>query len=215
MSLLLTFFIMLVSISELKKDGDMRALLDAIKENFGNMPQIVSGVPGTSLQVNSAYRFIHSAGMRNEQGVKKSSRNSPGSSGKHKTVRKINNGNNTAIGGPVLFDHWNIELDDTVKARLDVLYRVIEIQPNKVVLRGHTSPEPIPDDLTYKTAMEISFQRAKNVANYLIEKGINKERIVISAAGAAELRSLSRNPKDQMLNHRVDVFLIQTYIESP
>ena len=35
MSLLLTFFIMLVSMSELKGDGSIRAMLDAIKESFG------------------------------------------------------------------------------------------------------------------------------------------------------------------------------------
>ena len=53
MSLLLTFFIMLVSMSKLKDDGRVQAMLDSIREAFGPTSGS-SGVLGNSLQKNSS-----------------------------------------------------------------------------------------------------------------------------------------------------------------
>jgi len=53
MSLLLTFFIMLVSMSELKEDGRNRAMMDAIRQRFGPGAGL-AGIFGRSLQSNSA-----------------------------------------------------------------------------------------------------------------------------------------------------------------
>src|SRR6185312_4715205 len=81
MSLLLTFFIMLVSMSELKSDsGKYRAMLDAIKQVFG--PEAgVYGAPGNSLQKRSVLNKLASLGNMSEGGLKKSSRNTKGPGG--------------------------------------------------------------------------------------------------------------------------------------
>jgi chemotaxis protein MotB len=212
MSLLLTFFIMLVSMSEMKKEGDMRALLDSVTQNFGNSPSMLSGVPGPSMQQNSAYRHSFSAGTRSEGGLKKANRNSGGPGGSHKTVRRINHGNNTTIGGPVFFADYSTELTPEVTENLDVIVKIIGQKPNRVMIRGHVSPVPIPPDSPYPTPLSLSFQRAKVVADYLASKGIDRKKMVINAAGDSEPRALSRNQNDLVLNHRVDVFLIESYI---
>ena len=75
MSLLLTFFIMLVSLSELKKDGGtLRAMLDSINEAFGPTEGSI-GVPGTSTQTNSAFNKMNSRGMRSEGAQRKQAGN--------------------------------------------------------------------------------------------------------------------------------------------
>ncbi len=45
--------------------------------------------------------------------------------------------------------------------------------------------------------------------------GINPKRLRIEAAGDAEPRHPSRDKKQQELNHRVDVFAIDSYIPPP
>src|SRR5437868_5109337 len=81
MSLLLTFFIMLVSMSELKTDeGKYRAMMDAVKQIFG--PQFGhAGAPGASLQKTSMYNKLASLGAASEGGVMRSSRKAKGPGG--------------------------------------------------------------------------------------------------------------------------------------
>ena len=69
MSLLLTFFIMLVSMSEQKQDGKVRAMLDSLELRFGP-DDGKFGTPGTSLQESSPNEFSASTGRSSEGGTK-------------------------------------------------------------------------------------------------------------------------------------------------
>ncbi len=82
---------------------------------------------------------------------------------------------------------------------------------NRVEVRGHATPEPLPPDSPYKDAMDLSFARAHAVAKFLMERGIPRERIRVSAAGDSEPRSLVRGADAQSVNRRVDLFLVDSY----
>lgn len=220
MSLLLTFFIMLVSLSELKTDkGEMRAALDSIRQAFGNSAGSI-GAPGPSLETSSVLNKLNSQGMRSEGGTKKFSRNSKGTVGAHKTVQRINHGTVVTLGGPTLFHELDATLTDDLKANLDVIVKVISRKPNRVVVRGHASAKPLPAEKPFLKElgrkaidhMDISYARAHSVAEYLIERGIDRRRLLVSAAGDTEPRTRSRIMEHQKLNRRVDVFLIDSYI---
>jgi len=215
MSLLLTFFIMLVSMSEIKQDnGKFRAMLDAIKQAFG--PDLGTyGSPGTSLQKKSMYDKLASLGMSSEGGLLKSNRKSKGPGGANRTVRRIRDGNVVTLGGPVTFEAFSATLTPDLKKDLDVIAQVISHKPNRVEVRGHASPEPLPDDSPFRDAMDLSFERAHQVAQYLIAKGIDRHRILTSAASDTEPRTLTRGKDAQAANRRVDVFLIDSYIAHP
>lgn len=211
MSLLLTFFIMLVSLSEMKQDADIRAMLDSVRESFGPTSPIVSGVPGSSLMKTSMFKFKHSSGIRSEGGVKKASREDDGPSGAEKTVRRVNHGMVVTLGGPTMFERFSAELSPELKQSIEILKEVVRDRPNKIVIRGHASPEPLPPDSEFQDQFELSYARAIAVSEYMIELGIERERMIVSAAGDTEPRLLTRDPTDQRLNRRVDVFLIDSY----
>ncbi|MCA8986307.1 MAG: OmpA family protein [Planctomycetaceae bacterium] len=214
MSLLLTFFIMLVSLSEMKQDGQIRAMLDALTERFGSTPESNSGVPGNSLQENSPYNSFRSKGMRSEEGVKHRSQDDKGHVGSQKAVDRINHGAVVTIGGPANFDPHGAELTEQMQQNLDILANIVRNKPNLICIRGHASPEPLPPDSPFGSPFDLSFERAKNVARYLIEEQkLDKNRILVSASGDTEPRMLTRDSTRQPLNHRVDVFLIDAYIE--
>lgn len=214
MSLLLTFFIMLVSMSQLKEPGTVQERLDSIREVFG-ASQTLPGVPGSSMQTTSSYNRRSSQGMRSERGTKKASRKNQGRLGAHQTVRRINHGTILTLGGPSLFERFDATLNEAMKKNLNVLVQVIKTKKNRVAIRGHASPEPLPPNSPYRDRMDISFARAHAVAEYLIKKGIDRERLLVSAVGDAEPRMLTRHKETQKWNRRVDVFLLDSYITHP
>lgn len=231
MSLLLTFFIMLVSMSEMKDDsGTLRAMMDAIHEQFGPTAGSV-GVPGTSTQTNSAFSEPSSRGMRAEGGTKKASRNSAGSGGAHAAAKRINHGTVITLGGPTQFAAFDSSLTKEMKEQLSIIFDAVADAPQRIVVRGHASPESLPDNAPFIADMQrnlgqpapgmrydrfdLSFARANAVAQYLIERGIDPNRLIISSAGDAEPRLTTPDVEKQAVNRRVDVFLIDSYITRP
>tara|TARA_R110002095_G_scaffold193237_3_gene171390 strand:- start:2002 stop:2730 length:729 start_codon:yes stop_codon:yes gene_type:complete len=215
MSLLLTFFIMLVSMSEIRNDeGSVRAMLDSIRERFGTH-QGDAAVPGKSLESSSNQSKSASKGSSSDGGTKTGKEKSIGGGGPNKTVERINSGTEVTLGGAAAFGRFSAELTPEIKQKLNIIVEILLPTPNRLIVRGHASPEPLPKDSEFRDSQELSFYRAKNVAEYLESKGIEPERLIVSSVGDAEPRAITRNSAEQYLNRRVDVFLIDAYIVSP
>ncbi|MBW3543314.1 MAG: OmpA family protein [Planctomycetes bacterium] len=219
MSLLLTFFIMLVSLSQMKQDdGKMRAALDAIRQAFGASVG-ESGSPGRSLQSNSAFDKLNSRGQRSDSAVEQGNLTSAGRGGPDRPARRINHGTVISLGGPVMFEAGRPELSKALRSVLDRLAVRLANRPNRIAVRGHTSPAESfaagPAGSAPVDALELSFKRARGVADYLASRGIDRSRLELSAAGAAEPRTRPRDLDSQHENRRVDVFILDTYISRP
>lgn len=211
MSLLLTFFIMLVSMSEMREDGQYQAMLDALQERFGPNAGFW-GSPGRSLNSNSIFDQKNSTGTRSEGGTKARSRTSAGAGGAHPTVTRISHGTVVTLGGPAMFHPFAAELTPQLKETLDTLVEVLQGHPNRIMVKGHASAEPLPPDSAFRDPLDLSFARAHSVAHYLADHGIDSSRLLVTAVGDAEPRIRSRNPEDHNANRRVDVFLMDSYI---
>jgi chemotaxis protein MotB len=215
MSLLLTFFIMLVSLAELKQDkGQVRAMLDAINQRFGPTAGL-SGVLGKSLQKHGAMPKRGSVGMRKQRGMKRFGRDAKGTGGKNRAVQNIDHGTEITMGGPALFEPFEANLTPGLKQNLEIIANTLSSKPNRIVVRGHTSLEPLPPDCEYSDHWDLSFHRARISAEYLIAQGIDRRRILVSAAGDTEPKKQKNQTFDQNQNRRVDVFLIDAYITHP
>ncbi|HUG90304.1 MAG TPA: flagellar motor protein MotB [Planctomycetaceae bacterium] len=226
MSLLLTFFIMLVSLSELKQDkGKLRAALDAIREAFG-ADVGESGVPGWSLQRTSAHTHLNSTGVRSEGGLKRAGLNSAGRNGPNRTVQRINHGTVVTRGGVALFDAYAATLSEDARQALDLIASKLLKRANRVIVRGHASPDEAlprqggppaggPQGLSVGDPWDLSYARAQAVAEHLIAAGIDRGRVLVSAAGTTEPRVRPRDRSAQQQNRRVDVFAIESYISRP
>jgi len=212
MSLLLTFFIMLVSMSEMKDDdGKARAMMDGIREAFGATPHILPA-PGKSLRDTGYYTRLTAGSRRGEADNKKQGRKSEGASGAHQSADRINDGTVVTLGGPARFAQFDATLNDDLKQTLDIVANVIRSKPNRVVVRGHASPQLIPEGSPFADHMHLSFARARAASQYLISKGIDRDRLLVETSGDSEPRNHSRHEDRQRLNRRVDVFLIDSYI---
>lgn len=210
MSLLLTFFIMLVSMAEVKQEGKLRMMLDALEERFGPT-EGEYGVPGQVFSTSSSNPQVASRGNRNEGGTERAGMESKGLAGPSRTVQRIGQGTQITLGGPALFERFRAELSETAKTDLETITRIIGPRPNRIIIRGHASREPLPADCRFRDPVELSFARALAGAEYLIQCGISRERIAVTAAGDSEPRTISRDPDNQGQNRRIDVFVIDEY----
>ncbi|MCA9116318.1 MAG: OmpA family protein [Planctomycetaceae bacterium] len=209
MSLLLTFFIMLVSMSEIKDEGSNRAMLDSIREAFGATMSDASGVPGDGFQTTSAMNRLTSQGMRSSGGVEQDNRQSAGSGGRWKSVQSISQGQVATIGAPVYFERFSTELTELARDNLNVLIQAMAGKPNRIVVRGHASAEPLPPDSPWLDPLELSFARAEQVADYLMSRGIPRERVIVSGVGNSEPHVIS---PDQSLNRRAEIFIADSFV---
>jgi chemotaxis protein MotB len=210
MSLLLTFFIMLVSMSEIKQEGKVRSALDSMEQRFGPTDGRY-GAPGASLQENSSNPHAASTGRSSEGGTQRSGINSEGLAGKSTTVKRIGGGTLITLGGPCLFERLDAQLTDGMQQDLQTISQVLAGRPNKIVVRGHATRETLPADVKSKDPWDLSFDRAEAVAKYLIAHGIDENRVQLSAAGDSEPRIVARDKQIQRENRRVDVFVIDEY----
>ena len=214
MSLLLTFFIMLVSMSELKDEGKNRAALNSMKEVFGPMDG-TSGVPGRTFNSRSSNDFMSSKSSNKKTGLEEGSIDSAGGGGPEAAVKTVNHGEIVTVGGSLEFDQWDAELDKTATADLNRIIEAVKRVPNRIVVRGHAWAEPVGKIPQFRDEHDLSFARARSVAKYLIENDINPNRILVSAAGGAEPRIVTRKIEDRRHNRRVDVFTIDSYLSPP
>lgn len=211
MSLLLTFFIMLVSMSELKEEGKNRAAMNSMKEVFGPMNG-TSGAPGRTFNARSSSEHLRSKSGRKQTALEEGSIDSAGGGGRNAAVKTVNHGEVVTVGGSLEFDQFDTELDDVATADLKRIIEAIRKVPNRVVVRGHSFAEPLRRKPQFRDQHDLSFARARSVAKYLIESDIHPDRILVSAAGDAEPRVLTRNLEDRRHNRRVDVFTIDSFL---
>jgi chemotaxis protein MotB len=219
MSLLLTFFIMLVSMSELKSDqGSVRSMLDSMNERFGQN-EGRAGAPGRAAAETGTNTHPASKGSSSEGGTEAASRLADGAAGPHLTVERLRDGSVITLGGPTMFERNRAELGEDLKRSLDVLVSVLEARPNRMVVRGHASRDELRDERPDAPAATdpyvLSFARAQNVADYLVEHGIDPARMLVSAVGDSEPRVVTREDARRPLNRRVDVFVIDSYTTPP
>ena len=211
MSLLLTFFIMLVSMSQLKESGRVRMTLNALRENFGPDEVFDAGVPGPDQPRPSAKGEIVSEGSRSEDVSGKGSRDSAGRAGKNNPVDRVREGKQITIGGPAAFARFSADVGPELQEVLDTLVEVAKKSTKLMAIRGHSSPIPLPPGAEFTDHHTLAFGRAEKVAAYLVSQGVDPARLVTSSAGSEEPRIRTRDIENQRLNDRVDVFLIDAY----
>jgi chemotaxis protein MotB len=160
MSLLFTFFIMLVSLSELQADKKFRAVLDSIQKQLGYRSAPISP-PGVNFPLNAmiqqfdtldsfSNKHKHRRGLRQESIV-----------GDEIRVFRTRDGDAVLVGLRIPFTPGEAKLSKLARARLTVIVGKLAGRKNKVEIRAHTSPEPHPNSTTSLEKTDLSYARAR------------------------------------------------------
>lgn len=202
MTLLLTFFVLLISYSTIQED-EFRRSIASFQEALGLLPyerQLIHFEETPTVRANPAIpsheiirrlrNAIYSAGLKGQM-----------------KVALDREGIRITIKSPILFDSGEAELRSDAAPVLDELVTILALSPNLVVVEGHTDNVPIHNE-RFPSNWELSTARAISVARHLFERG-GFEPARFAVAGYGEYHPLEPNdtPGGRQENRRVEIIL--------
>jgi len=216
MTLLLCFFVLIVSFSEIKKEDQFQAVIEEIKEAFG----MLGGggkIPITDDPALSLIERLEALQLRQEKQPNRSNTKDPGQQGREPQVTKVREGMMIATGGRITFEPGSADLSEESMESLRQLAVVFEGWENLVELRGHAGALELPEggNADYSDLWVRSYSRAKVVFDFLTtELGLDPDRFRLTANGDREpLDPRAANTDDAEPNRRVEVLVSESLKE--
>ncbi len=207
MSLLLTFFILLFSMSEVKQE-ESAALIDAMRNQFGIGDAALPLMPSRALPINSAIARLASRGRAERIGAINAGDKVKAPEGDQRRVRAIRPGDDSLQGGVVDFPESSGELTAEAIKAIEAAAAVVKGKPQKIEVRGHTSNKPLEPDSPYRNQWDLAYARAFKVKQELIRLGVKENRIRLAIAAENEPRNISPSEQWRRQNARVEIFLL-------
>lgn len=209
MSLLLTFFIMLVSLSEVKEKDTYQALVDSMRRRFGYNTAMNSLEPGESRPRTSKFAVLATTGRAKQADTSTGGVPDPAPQGEKPKVRIVRPGRQTAVGAVVFFPVGLDELDEEAKRVLDAIAKQLRGKPHKIELRGHVSAETAARAMRSGESMDLGYQRSRVVLQYLVDQqAIENQRFRLVSAGDSEPMHAGNDPVGMRSNSRVEIFML-------
>ncbi len=107
----------------------------------------------------------------------------------------------------VLFDPGEAEIKPIVFPLLDWIAEVLDSIPNDVLIMGHTDNVPIRSE-RYRSNWELSLYRALNVLTYFVQKkGLSPERFAVGGYGDLRPRFPNDIKEGRQKNRRVEIIV--------
>jgi chemotaxis protein MotB len=206
MSLLLAFFVMLFSISEIKQEK-FSAAVSSLQEYFN-----LKGGAQTSNDINESllrtYEDVYIEFV-NGMGEKDGGQDFETAQGENPRAQKIREGITTTVGGVVTFAERSsrLQLDENGQSAIleDVASKVRGYH-FKIEVVGHVmTTEVDADGSARKSLRKLSIARAEAVTDYLVDKGkIRAQRIRVSGESAHD-PVVGQTEQGRARNRRVEI----------
>lgn len=210
MSLLLTFFIMLVSLSEVAGDKKYMQVLESIQKGIGYRSGKLSP-PGKGFPLNSMVEQLSTLGAHSDTGEGRGGVKTLQSvEGADSRVYVQRHGKPIPAGPPIFFDHQQSTLTDEARRRLETIAQTLSGKPNKIEIRGHTSSAAQADEHTVVEQFALSYARARLVFDVLAAQGIEKDRMRILALGDNEPPEIASGAQTAQAD-RVEVVVLDVF----
>lgn len=218
MSLLLTFFILLVSLSEIKKEDEWKAVVEEVKKSFG-MKGGGGRLPTDNDPALTLVQILETVQNQQRKEENTSNTDDPGMSGRDQRVTTIREGDYIPVGGMVYFQPGSADLSDRAKAQVRQFIENEEFDirgTNYIIeLRGHASNAET-DQLTDGSDLwDLSYRRAKAVMAYMVsdEVGIRPEQVRLQGNADREpLQKQAYTPALRQVNRRVEIMVSENVV---
>ncbi len=213
MSLLLVFFISLVSMSEIKRERFEQAV-QSIQNAFGGYPGGIGTMPVEMSDSNTLIQKIFDQLKTSEFTDHKGDSDEVGIRGKDFRVTNIRDGMKIDVGGKIAFDRFSAEMKTEARELVSMTAQKLRGYNTRLLVRGHATREPLPKDSMFKDARELSFARAMAVVRELEASGVRPIRIIPMAVGDAEPLVRQAYTEDRRaLNRRVEILVTEDLVD--
>ena len=212
-TLMLTFFVMLLAMSEVKKEDQFIEFMQAIRDAFG---------------YNGGTRQVHLEDVQIPRNVDLmemlilpiqqhdfSKTRDPGIQGKQKKVRDNPERDVFVVGGRIQFPSLSAEPDGDEVARLAQFADEVRGHSTLIRVTGHCSRRPV-KGTPFTDHMDLSYHRARVVRELLIKQGIEPERIVIEADGTNQpVAEKAYTAAERQQNDLVEILQVDVRVGEP
>ncbi|MCB9851313.1 MAG: OmpA family protein [Phycisphaerales bacterium] len=211
MSLLLCFFVIIVSLSEIKKDERFNLVMESLRKAFGNTGEI-NAVPSEMMEPNTLLKRLQEIIIQQKR--EDGDADDPGIRGKVFRITDINEGIHVEIGGRITFDRFSDVLKDESRQLIEQVADRTIGHNTILKITGHATNEPLPPDSVWKDAWDLAYARARAVRDVMVARGIRPERIrLISAGSEAPVKRQAVTEEERALNRRVEIVVTEATIQ--
>lgn len=213
MTLLLCFFVIMLSMSEIKQDERFQQVMESLRRAFGGYYGAVGPVPLKNEPMNTLIAkllevevptYTDKTGDSDEEGIH----------GKKFRVTNVRDGLEVIVGGRITFRRFSATLLPEGRDLIGQTAERLRGYNTKILVRGHATREPLPPDSLYEDARDLSYARAKAMARELIKHGVRPIRLMLVAVGDTE--PLARQAYTEVrlaLNRRVEILVTEQLID--
>lgn len=220
MSLLLCFFVLLLSFSEMDK-AVYKQVAGSLKEAFGVQRKVKSMEPAKGIKM-IAKDFDQElvATHRREEFIAAQEKKTIGEELK-KAVETLSKGMKNLIQvevgdkeitvrlmGETTFDSGKADIKQQMKPLLGKIGLVLKKTKGNITVTGHTDNVPLRSSWIYKSNLELSIARAAVVAEFLLHKtDLKPSRIAAMGYGEYRQRESNDTKEGRSKNRRVEIIL--------
>ncbi len=217
MTLLLCFFVLIVSFSEIKTEERWQSVVEHLRVAFGNK----GGGGKMDTRDDPTMSFIQTAeemarNLRPDPNLSQTS--DLGQDGPNREVTRVREGRMFTVGGRIMFEPGSAELTpDAVVALRSLLPKVRGLN-TLVELRGHATLAEVasPNPSKPGDAWTLSYDRGKAVLDFMTgpEGGMSPDRFRLTANAEREpLVHRGLTPQERAPNRRVEVLMSESVVE--
>jgi chemotaxis protein MotB len=179
MSLLLAFFIMLVSMSNFESPKQFQSLVTLLQEQFGHTP--AHGEAEKNLVVAARGDDIPDALQQED----------------------------TLPGGIILFEELATDLTEANKRDLHQIAQQLNASEDRIEIRGHATQITIEPHSGIRDVWDLADRRCHSTMKFLIEQGIDSNRMRLANAGMSEPLYNGTDLLRLRENSRVEIRLLE------
>lgn len=204
-TLLLTFFILLYSMSSVDADK-LKELSYALQKSLKGNTKVEEIVDINQLSVETKEDIEQTQDDLIEKLNETIEANSFTDTVK---IREEDNGVVLQLDETILFDSGKADLKKNSQKVLNMVTKIIEDVPNDVLIEGNTDDIPMYNE-KFQSNWELSTARAVSVVKYFVSvKKLNPTRFAVKGYGEYNPLVKNNSAKNRAINRRVDILIVK------
>ena len=201
-TLLLTFFILLYSIS-IVDSQKLRELSQALQNSLSGSSEITNIEDVKDLKIQTGNSNYEDLSEKLNKIIEKNGLTEV------IKIREEDRGIVLQLDETILFDSGRADLKDYSREVLETITTIITNTDNDVLVEGNTDDVPMNNE-RFASNWELSTARAVSVVRYFVEtKNLNPTRFAVKGYGQYKPLVDNSTPENKTINRRVDILIVE------